>query len=73
MTDIEKRLDSLTTAVKELAAQLSPWITTAEMCARYSCTPKTLANMERRGDIPWRIKGRWNRAEVVQWEARETA
>lgn len=73
MGDIEQRLEILTRAVTQMARQLSPWITTAEMCARYDCTPKTLNNMERRGDIPWRVKGRWNRAEVIEWETKVTA
>lgn len=70
MTDIEKRLAHLTTAVTQLAALMSPWITTPEMCTRYDCTPKTLAAMERRGEIPWRVAGRWNRAEVLEWESK---
>lgn len=37
-----------------LVESLSPWLSTEEMCARYSCTPQTLRNMERRGDIPTR-------------------
>jgi hypothetical protein len=73
MTTIEHQIEQLRRAVTDLAAQLSPWITTPEMCKRYDCTPKTLAAMERRGDIPWRVKGRWNRAEVVEWEARQPA
>lgn len=67
---IEQRLDNLTAAVAQLAALMSPWITTSEMCTRYDCTPKTLANMERRGEIPWRHQGRWNRIEVMQWESK---
>lgn len=48
---------------------MSPWLSTDEMCARYDCTPQTLRNMERRGDIPTRTNGRWNRSEVMQWES----
>lgn len=72
MTTIELQIARLTQAVADLSKHLAPWITTAEMCARYDCTPKTLSAMERRGDIPWRVKGRWNRAEVIAWEARQT-
>lgn len=73
MTTIEHQIAQLTKAVQELASQLSPWISTGEMCKRYDCTPKTLNAMERRGQIPWRVNGRWNRAEVIEWEARQTA
>lgn len=59
----------LSMEVERLIASLSPWLSTEEMCARYSCTPQTLRNMERRGDIPTRTNGRWNRSEVMQWEA----
>lgn len=52
-----------------LVESLSPWLSTEEMCARYTCTPQTLRNMERRGTIPTRSNGRWNRTEVMQWEA----
>lgn len=52
-----------------LVESLSPWLSTEEMCARYTCTPQTLRNMERRGDIPTRANGRWNRIELMQWEA----
>ncbi len=51
-----------------LIANLSPWVTTSEMCARYACTPKTLNNMERDGRIPFRRSGKWNRIELVKWE-----
>jgi hypothetical protein len=52
-----------------LVAHLSPWVTTDEMCARYQCTPKTLANMERDGRIPFRKSGKWNRTELINWES----
>ena len=58
----------LSMEVERLIASLSPWLSVEEMCARYSCTPQTLRNMERRGDIPTRSKGRWDRQEVIQWE-----
>ena len=54
----------------QLAQSLAPWITLDEMCSRYKVTGKTLLAMERRGEIPLRIRGRWNRAEVMQWETR---
>jgi len=59
----------LSMEVERLIASLSPWLSVEGMCARYDCTPQTLRNMERRGDIPTRTKGRWNRSEVMQWEA----
>ena len=55
-----------------LLANLSPWISTDEMCARYDCTPKTLNNMERDGRIPFRKRGKWNRVDLVNWESRIT-
>lgn len=54
-----------------LVAHLSPWVSTHEMCNRYNCTAQTLYNMERRGEIPMRIKGKWLRTELVQWESRK--
>lgn len=59
--------------LKALASNLSPWITTPEMMARYDCTAQTLGKMERRGEIPWRVSGRWNRAEVIEWESNRIA
>lgn len=55
--------------VSRLIECMSPWLSTEEMCSRYKCTPQTLRNMERRGTIPTRTNGRWNRSEVMQWEA----
>lgn len=49
-----------------LVANLSPWVSTDEMCVRYKCTPKTLNNMERDGRIPFRINGKWSRVELLQ-------
>lgn len=66
-------LRKLRREVASLAAMLSPWITTPEMCARYDCTPQTLTVMERRGDIPFRTKGRWLRTGVMEFEARQAA
>lgn len=62
-------IQRLTIEVSRLVVSLSPWLSTEEMCARYTCTPQTLRNMERRGDIPTRSNGRWNRIELMQWEA----
>lgn len=59
--------------IKALAANMSPWITTPEMMTRYDCTAQTLGKMERRGEIPWRVSGRWNRAEVIEWESKRLA
>ena len=67
--DLSTRVAMLTREVSKLALMLSPWVTTDEMCQRYGCTPQTLTNMERRGDIPTRANGRWNRIELMQWEA----
>lgn len=53
-----------------LAALFAPWVTTSEMCIRYTCTPKTLNNMERDGRIPFRKNGKWNRIELVNWESK---
>lgn len=55
-----------------LLANLSPWVSTDEMCARYDCTPKTLNNMERDGRIPFRKRGKWDRVELVNWESKIT-
>jgi len=68
-SDLQITVALLAREVQRMAAQLSPWVTTDEMCQRYDCTPQTLTNMERRGDIPMRIKGKWNRVELMQWES----
>lgn len=52
-----------------LIANLSPYIGTDEMCKRYGVTGQTLLAMERRNEIPTRVRGRWLRSEVVAWEA----
>ena len=67
------QIEQLRKEVAALVASMSPWIMTPEMCQRYGCSPKTLNRMERSGDIPWRVKGRWNRAEIMEWEAKQTA
>jgi hypothetical protein len=58
---------------RELAAlvqTISPWVSSEEMYGRYKVKdPHTLRAMERRGDIPMRVRGRWLRAELMQWEA----
>lgn len=62
-------LELLRREVASLVANLSPWVTTHEMCARYDCTPKTLNNMERDGRIPFRKAGKWSRIELLNWES----
>jgi hypothetical protein len=52
-----------------IARAISPWIEMAEMCQRYGVCSKTMLAMERRGDIPARVRGRWKREEVMQAEA----
>ena len=42
-----------------------------EMLLRLDAVKDQIKNMERRGDIPHRSKGRWNRAELVQWEQKK--
>lgn len=54
--------------VSRLSELLSPWVSLDEMCQRYGVTSKTLVAMEKRGEIPWRTHGRWNRAALQQWE-----
>jgi hypothetical protein len=54
--------------VSNLIAHLSPFIGQEEMQARYHVTGQTLLAMERRGEIPVRARGRWIRAEVLDWE-----
>ena len=74
MTDAAiAELQMLRQEVAMLVTSLSPWVTTTEMCARYDCIPKTLANMERDGRIPWRKQDKWSRAELIQWEAKRFA
>ena len=54
MTDDAKlaTFNILAAEVARLSAALAPWMGTDEMLARYRVTIKTLAAMERRGDIP---------------------
>ncbi|MDP2255448.1 MAG: hypothetical protein Q8K05_05210 [Polaromonas sp.] len=58
--------------VAALMACMLPYLSTDEMCRRYSCTPRTLNTMERDGRIPFRKAGRWNRTELMEWESKLT-
>ena len=58
----------LTREGRRLIDNISPWIDIQEMATRYSCTTRNLANMEKRGEIPYRTRGRWLRSEVLEWE-----
>ena len=49
---------------------IGPWIGMPEMQARYDVTGRTLLEMEKRGDIPTRVRGRWLREEVMACERR---
>lgn len=66
--DAASELRQLRDQVAALVANLSPFITTDEMCKRYDCTPRTLNNMERAGKIPFRQGVRWNRNDVMEFE-----
>ena len=57
--------------VSALIAALSPYIGQEEMQARYSVTGQTLLAMERRGEIPTRVRGRWLRADVLDHECQQ--
>jgi hypothetical protein len=61
-------LRQLKIEMANLIANLSPFIGMDEMEARYDCTGQTLRKMERRGEIPFRIKGRWLRIDVIEYE-----
>jgi hypothetical protein len=61
-------LRQLRETVNTLVANLTPFIEQAEMQGRYGVTGQTLLAMERRKEIPQRVRGRWVRAEVVAWE-----
>ena len=63
-------LELLRREFANLVANLAPWVSTREMCARYDCTPKTLNNMERDGRIPFRKTGKWSRNELLKWESK---
>lgn len=68
MSDLSAELRRLAKEVQEMARRVSPWIDVKEMETRYNVCSKTLLAMERRGEIPKRINGRWNRADVMQHE-----
>lgn len=72
MTDAAALLElrQLRETVNTLVANLAPFIEQAEMQSRYNVTGQTLLAMERRKEIPQRVRGRWLRAEVVAWETR---
>lgn len=61
-------LQHLRREVAAMAACLSPYIGQEEMQARYGVTGQTLLAMERRKEIPQRVRGRWLRTEVISWE-----
>ena len=62
-------LKSLRESVSALIRQMSPFIGQDEMQARYGgVTGQTLLAMERRREIPTRVKGRWVREDVLKWE-----
>jgi len=73
VNNIEQMAQEMRMMRRELASvvqAVTPWIGSDEMKLRYGVKdPKTLAAMEVRGEIPTRSHGRWNRAEVMQWEA----
>lgn len=59
---------ALAREVARLSALVAPWVQADEMAARYGVTPQTLTAMERRGEIPFRVRGRWMRSELMEWE-----
>ena len=61
-------LEILRREVAALVANLSPFIGQEEMQARYDVTGQTLLAMERRKEIPTRVRGKWLRLEVLSWE-----
>lgn len=66
----ELELNSLRQELSYIAKMIAPWIGMEEMQARYQVTGRTLLDMEKRGDIPTRVRGRWLREEVISWEKR---
>jgi hypothetical protein len=62
-------IELLRREVQSLVASLSPYIGQEEMQARYNVTGQTLLAMERRKEIPTRVRGRWLRTEVIEWES----
>ena len=61
-------VEGLRRDIMKLAEMLAPWIEMAEMGQRYSVCSKTLLKMERAGDIPTRVRGRWRRTDVMEME-----
>jgi hypothetical protein len=61
-------LQQLRLQVNVLSANLSPFIGMDEMQSRHGVGGKTLLAMERRGEIPVRVRGKWVRTEVLEWE-----
>lgn len=69
---IEENLHALRQEVTALINAVSPYIGQDEMQARYGVCSKTLTAMERRGEIPFRVRGRWKRTDVMAYEACST-
>lgn len=70
MTDTATlEIRNLRKEVAALIASLSPFIGQEEMQTRYGVTGQTLLAMERRKEIPTRVRGRWSRREVLEWES----
>lgn len=67
--EVAQEVKQLREAVSILINQLSPYIGQDEMQTRYGVTGQTLLAMERRKEIPTRIRGRWRRDEVLNWES----
>lgn len=63
-------LRQLREQVAALMDCLTPFVGTDEMCKRYRCTAQTLLAMEKRGEIPFRVRGRWLRSELLEWQRR---
>ena len=68
--DAVMELRQLREQVAALMDCLTPFVSTDEMCKRYNCTAQTLAAMEKRGEIPFRVRGRWLRSELLEWQRR---
>lgn len=67
---ISESVFALAAELQRLQQQVAPWVSMDEMCARYDCTPATIRAMERRGDVPQRVKGRWYRPQLCEHESR---
>lgn len=68
--DAVMELRQLREQVAALMDCLTPFVSTDEMCKRYNCTAQTLTAMEKRGEIPFRVRGRWLRSELLEWQRR---